>query len=77
MIQRSEDMQLEFDDQRTSHIVQGLKRKRRCDLGEEILKRDAMFVVPRSQIQGAACIFEFFPHSIRPVRNIKKDIQLA
>ena len=51
-------------------------------MASDLMLKDSMFVVPRDQIQSIpgmlpddALMFDLFPHSVKPARNVKKDLK--
>ena len=65
----------------TSKPLLELKRSNRHKQAMELLERDPMIIVPKEQIQGLPglmdsdlCSFDFFTHTVKPARNVKKDL---
>ena len=81
-IQVKDGTEFEFDPTMTSKPLLDLKQSNRHRKANEILANDPMFVVPKDQLQGLPglinndlCTFDFFCHSVKPARNVKKDLK--
>ena len=49
----------------------------------DMLQKDPMYIVPRDQVQripgmldNDACSFDIFPHSFKPARSVKRDLEI-
>lgn len=77
----AKDTEYEFEEDLTSQPMLDLKRSKRHEKTREILERDPMIIVPKEQVQGLPglienelCTFDFFTHSVKPARSLKKDL---